>query len=112
MFIVQEAVNGTTLPQYINKPKKMKLLIEESRINKIVICLTVAIKEIHGRSVVHRDIKSLNIFLLECWIIKFGGFSVATLFEEDEITEEIIGNPLYSVPEVWTGDPYTNKWDL
>lgn len=75
------------------------------------ICL--AIKHIHDRKILHRDLKSQNIFLTKNGIIKLGDFGIAkclTLTLDKAST--IVGTPYYLSPEIVNNKPYNFKSDI
>ena len=42
----------------------------------------MAIKHVHDRKIIHRDLKGLNIFLTKSGNIKLGDFGIAKIFEK------------------------------
>ena len=80
---------------------------------KIVISLANALKIIHEKGVMHRDIKPYNIFIREedgKQEIKLGNFR-CSLFIKDNISEPI-GTILYCAPEIIKNLEYDEKCDL
>lgn len=75
------------------------------------ICL--ALKHMHDRKILHRDIKSQNIFLTIQNTIKLGDFGIARLLDhtmQKAMTQ--IGTPYYLSPEICHGRPYDAKSDV
>jgi len=64
---------------------------------------------IHENNIIHRDIKSQNIFLTKDDDILIGDFGVS---KADQMCETMIGTPLYYSPEMITGQTYTKKADI
>ena len=65
-----------------------------------------AIAYIHARHVLHRDIKTLNIFLARSDAIKLGDFGISKLLGLDspaEMANSIVGTPYYMSPEINRG---------
>lgn len=61
------------------------------------ICL--AIKHVHDRKVIHRDLKSQNIFLTSDNIVKLGDFGIAKPLQRTlEKNKTIVGTPYYMSP--------------
>lgn len=58
-YIVQEWIEGTTLATRLNRESKLS----ESEIKTILLDVLRALKYIHGRGIVHNDIKPSNIIL-------------------------------------------------
>ncbi|KAF7239857.1 Serine/threonine-protein kinase Nek3 [Varanus komodoensis] len=86
------------------------------------ICL--GMKYIHDQRVLHRDIKSKNVFLTQNGKVKLGDFGSAILLtrQVNNIFElgahpmayacSYVGTPYYVPPEIWENTPYNNKSDI
>lgn len=64
----------------------------------------MGLREVHGASIIHRDIKMSNLFLRN-GVVKIGDFGAAILDVEDgEVRDghEIVGTPVYMAPEVFS----------
>ncbi|EGC28547.1 hypothetical protein DICPUDRAFT_51786 [Dictyostelium purpureum] len=72
------------------------------------ICLGV--QSIHKAHLVHRDLKSENIFLTESQIIKIGDFGLATKYENH--IRGVAGTYYYSSPEVIQNISYSRPADI
>lgn len=75
--------------------------------------MSLAIKYSHDSKIIHRDIKTTNIFLDEDDNIKLGDFGTATnlLFTGQNFIN-FAGTPLYVSPEIINGIPYSYKADI
>jgi len=67
----------------------------------------------HSNNILHRDLKTLNIFLTKDNKIKLGDLGVAKILEDPEnfVTSKV-GTPYYLSPEVCEDRPYNNKSDI
>jgi NIMA (never in mitosis gene a)-related kinase len=75
------------------------------------ICL--GIKHIHDRKIIHRDLKSQNIFLGESGLIKIGDFGIAKCLEWTwQKAATLVGTPYYLSPEIVQNQPYSFKSDV
>lgn len=75
------------------------------------ICL--AIKHVHDRKVIHRDLKGQNIFLTKANIIKLGDFGIARVLNNTkDNAKTMIGTPYYLSPEIINGKAYSFKSDI
>ncbi|KAM4796081.1 serine/threonine-protein kinase Nek3 [Rhinophrynus dorsalis] len=111
LYIVMEYCDGGDLLEYI-KHQKGKLLPEHKILRWFVqICL--AVQHIHDKRVLHRDIKSKNIFLTQNGKIKLGDFGSARILTSPVAYAcTYIGTPYYVPPEIWENMPYNNKSDI
>jgi NIMA (never in mitosis gene a)-related kinase 1/4/5 len=63
------------------------------------ICL--GLKYIHDRKIIHRDIKSQNIFLTAQGLVQIGDFGVAKVLAQTmQKAKTVIGTPYYISPEI------------
>lgn len=75
------------------------------------ICL--AIKHCHDRKILHRDLKSQNIFMTKKNIIKLGDFGIARVLSNTRSkAKTVVGTPYYLSPEIIESHPYSFKSDV
>ncbi|KAJ6659233.1 hypothetical protein lerEdw1_019279 [Lerista edwardsae] len=111
LYIVMEYCDDGDLMQKI-KLQKGKLFPEVTILHWFSqICLGV--KYIHDKRVLHRDIKSKNIFLTQNGKVKLGDFGSALLLTSPMAYAcSYVGTPYYVPPEIWENTPYNNKSDI
>nr|XP_030738270.1 serine/threonine-protein kinase Nek3 isoform X6 [Globicephala melas] len=111
LYIVMEYCDGGDLMQKI-KHQKGKLFPEDMILNWFTqMCLGV--NHIHKKRVLHRDIKSKNIFLTQKGKVKLGDFGSARLLSSPmAFACTYVGTPYYVPPEIWENMPYNNKSDI
>ncbi|NP_001085175.1 NIMA-related kinase 3 S homeolog [Xenopus laevis] len=111
LYIVMEYCQGGDLLQKI-KLQRGRLFTEQTILQWFVqICL--AVQHIHEKRVLHRDIKSKNIFLTQNCNIKLGDFgSARILTSPGAYACTYVGTPYYVPPEIWENMPYNNKSDI
>ncbi|XP_061478364.1 serine/threonine-protein kinase Nek3 isoform X1 [Rhineura floridana] len=111
LYIVMEYCDDGDLMQKI-KLQKGKLFPEDMILNWFAqICLGV--RYIHDKRVLHRDIKSKNIFLTQNGKVKLGDFGSALLLSSPKAYAcSYVGTPYYVPPEIWENTPYNNKSDI
>ena len=75
------------------------------------ICL--GLKHIHDRKIVHRDIKSVNIFLTKMNTIKIGDFGISKILTNThDMMSSFVGTWYYLSPEIIKSRPYNFKTDI
>ncbi len=61
----------------------------------------------------HRDVKSLNVFLCDGGGVKLGDFGVSRqLSDQTVLLQSFYGTPLYLSPEIIDGRGYTAQTDM
>eukprot|EP00929_Paragymnodinium_shiwhaense_P112192 TRINITY_DN80451_c0_g1_i1.p1 TRINITY_DN80451_c0_g1~~TRINITY_DN80451_c0_g1_i1.p1 ORF type:complete len:1414 (-),score=424.63 TRINITY_DN80451_c0_g1_i1:259-4500(-) len=113
LYIVMEYADGGDLATKIRDAKDDEQKFKEGAIMLIFAQLTLALEHIHGRKILHRDIKPLNIFMTKQNAVKLGDFGVARVVEGSaDGAQTSIGTPYYISPEVVKREPYGMKSDL
>jgi NIMA (never in mitosis gene a)-related kinase len=72
-----EHADGGDLTEAIGKRKKSGLKWPEEEVMRIFVQLCLALKHVHEGNILHRDLKSQNIFLTSKGIVKLGDFGIA-----------------------------------
>jgi serine/threonine protein kinase len=71
----------------------------------------IGVQYLHARKILHRDLKTINLFLYKDGRLKIGDLGVAKEVLESH-TETIVGTPYYLSPELCEEKPYNNKSDI
>jgi NIMA (never in mitosis gene a)-related kinase len=101
------------LKQRITEQKKKGKYFQQNQILDWLCQICLAIKHIHDRKILHRDLKSQNVFLTSSNIIKLGDFGVAKCLDYTlQKAETYIGTPYYLSPEIIRGETYSFKSDI
>ena len=109
--IVMEFADGGDLYQKIVEHKKSAMFFEETDIWRIFIQLVKGLKALHDLKILHRDLKSANVFLLSDGTAKLGDLNVSKVARRG-LGYTQTGTPYYASPEVWKDQPYDNKSDI
>ena len=62
--------------------------------------MTRGLQALHDLKIVHRDIKSANIFLTKDGTVKLGDLNVSKVAKKGMLKTQT-GTPYYASPEVW-----------
>ena len=111
LCIVMEYADKGDLYQKICQFKKMGCLIDEVDVWRIFIQMTKGLKALHDLKILHRDLKSANIFLFSDGSAKIGDLNVSKVAHKG-LGYTQTGTPYYASPEVWRDEPYDIKSDI
>jgi len=76
--------------------------VPEENIWSTLIQALKGLHDLHIRGIVHRDIKSANLFVYANNVVKLGDFNVSMMINEGH-TRNMNGTPYYAAPEIWRG---------
>ena len=111
LCIVMEFADRGDLYQKIVQHKKSAKFFEESDVWRIFIQLVKGLKALHDLKILHRDMKSANVFLFSNGSAKLGDLNVSKVARRG-LGYTQTGTPYYASPEVWKDKPYDNKSDV
>jgi NIMA (never in mitosis gene a)-related kinase len=106
-----ELAEGGDLLKLTREHKKSKSMIPEDEIWRIAHQITIGLKGLHDRNILHRDLKSANVFLALDRTVKLGDLNIAKL-TENSLAHTQTGTPYYTSPEIWNNRPYCSKCDI
>ncbi|XP_026884190.2 serine/threonine-protein kinase Nek1 isoform X2 [Electrophorus electricus] len=111
LYIIMDYCEGGDLFKKINNQKG--ILFSEEQILDWFVQICLALKHVHDHKILHRDIKSQNIFLSKDGTIQLGDFGIARVLNStEELARTCIGTPYYLSPEICENKPYNNKSDI
>ena len=111
LCIVMEYADKGDLYQKITHFKRMGYYFDEMDVWKIFIQMTKGLKALHDLKILHRDLKSANIFLFNDGSSKIGDLNVSKVAKKG-LGYTQTGTPYYASPEVWRDEPYDSKSDI
>ena len=109
-----EYCEGNLFEEIINK--KGGLEGDKKFLRQIILDIAKALKTMHDKGIMHRDIKPNNIFLNHLdesqgqIVTKLGDFGCSIFIKDN--TSDSIGTILYAAPEILQNLPYNEKCDL
>ncbi|NXM61354.1 NEK5 kinase, partial [Illadopsis cleaveri] len=112
LYIVMEYCDGGDLMKRINM--QHGVLFNEDQILSWFVQISLGLKHIHDKKILHRDVKAQNIFLSNNGkVAKLGDFGIARqLNSTTEFAHTCVGTPYYLSPEICENRPYNNKTDI
>lgn len=111
--IVMDFAAGGDMQKRIKMQKQRGKYFTENVILDWFTQICLALKHIHDKKILHRDLKSQNIFLTENGLVKLGDFGIAKCLNFTmEKASTIVGTPYYLSPEIVQNLPYSFKSDI
>ena len=111
LCIVMDFADGGDLAKVLREQRGQHF--SESQILDWFTQICLAMKHVHDRKILHRDLKSQNIFITRANIIKLGDFGIAReLSHTNQKVKTMVGTPYYLSPEIIQNKPYSFKSDV
>ncbi len=109
-----EYADAGDLHNCIKKHREVKRLhFPEPQIRNWLVQITFALQYLHKNSILHRDLKTQNIFMTRTGLLKLGDFGISkTLSHENDFATTGIGTPQYISPEICQHQKYDYKSDI
>jgi serine/threonine-protein kinase len=108
-FITMEHLKGTTLEQILKQRGAMTAQIVAS----LGVQICAGLHYAHTNKIIHRDIKTANLFFTRERVVKIMDFGLAKMVEEVRKAATVIGGtPYYMAPEQAAGDVVDARADL
>jgi len=108
-FITMELLAGTPL----NKIVESRGRLSSFDVARIGVQITTGLGYAHDQRIIHRDIKSANLFFTNDKVVKIMDFGLAKMVEEvRKATTVVGGTPFYMAPEQAAGSAVDHRADL
>jgi NIMA (never in mitosis gene a)-related kinase len=109
--VLLQFIKDGDLQTFLKNWKKKGDLLDEKVVVNWFIQLLFGVKALHSKNVLHRDLKSANIFLTSNKTLKIGDFGISKVLDNTS-AKTFVGTPYYLSPEVCENRPYSLSSDL
>ncbi|KNC51156.1 NEK protein kinase [Thecamonas trahens ATCC 50062] len=113
LHIVMEYCPDGNLFELLKDARSRRRYLSERRVWSLFIQLALGLHHIHSLGILHRDMKSENVFLSSSASVRIGDLGVAKVLESpSQLARTFVGTPYYLSPELCEGLPYSAKSDV
>lgn len=110
LHIIMEFCDKGDLSHLIESSNR---LLPEVRVWKYLIQMLLGLEYLHKNKILHRDIKSMNVFLAGQDSVRIGDLGVAKVLANTAgFAHTLVGTPYYLSPELCEEKPYNSKSDV
>lgn len=113
LCIVMEYCAGGDLHRKLDAYRAAGRLVREAVALNWLAQLALALEHCHQRGIIHRDIKTQNVFVTERGVLKLGDFGVSRVLQSPtDLARTTVGTPYYMCPEFFRNEPHSVKADM
>lgn len=112
LCLVIEYADDKDLYQKLSRRSAKDDFLREDDIWYIFLQLLKGLKALHDLRIMHRDLKSANVFMNADLTVKLGDMNVSRIADANGLNYTQTGTPYYASPEVWKDKPYDFKNDI
>lgn len=113
LAIVMDYADGGDVHERIARTRKAGRTFPEEKILRWFTQAALALKYMHDKHILHRDLKSQNLFLTSQDQLKVGDFGISKVLENTSaFAKTTIGTPYYLSPEICMERPYSYASDM
>jgi len=117
LSIVMDFCEAGDLNRHVSRQRRNREDVCQAQVLRWFTQLCLALRYLHERKCLHRDIKSQNIFLTRCdgselLDLRIADFGVAKVLNERCFAKTQIGTPYYLSPEICKAQPYSCPSDV
>ena len=83
LYIVMEYVDGGDLHEHIQMKIRDNLTFSEVEVWRILIQMVYGLCSLHDLDIIHRDLKTANVFINQSGSVKLGDLNVSKVFKNE-----------------------------
>jgi serine/threonine protein kinase len=113
LCIVMTYCDGGDLSERIKRQEQTRKRLNEDQVLHWFVQIALGLHFMHENHVLHRDLKTQNIFLLGNGRLVLGDLGISKVLEgKQDFAQTCIGTPYYMSPEIFKNKPYNHKSDV
>jgi len=113
LYIIMSLADGGDLRCVVKECQVQKVAIPEPIVLSWIKQTLSGLQHLHGQGVVHRDLKSSNIFLCQGrQRVRIGDFGISRVLESTAFATSCVGTPAYMSPELMRNERYDFHVDM
>ena len=111
--IVMELCPGGDLASKLAALRQRSQRLPEASVWRYLLQVASALRFVHSRKILHRDLKAQNVFVGTDGNVRLGDFGVSKLLEStSDLARTKVGTPYFMSPELCESRPYSSKSDI
>ncbi|CAJ1449499.1 unnamed protein product, partial [Effrenium voratum] len=113
LFIIMTLAEDGDLCRVVGEAQVTRRVLPEAAVLTWLRQTLLGLEHLHKQGVVHRDLKSSNIFLCEGRRrIRIGDFGISTVLQSTAFASSCVGTPAYMSPELMRNERYDFHVDM
>ena len=113
ILIIMEYADAGDLSMVVKRQRELKQYLPEPDILSWFVQIALGLQYIHKKNILHRDLKTQNIFVTSKKLVKIGDFGISKWLSHTlDLATTAIGTPHYLSPEICRRQPYSHKSDM
>jgi len=113
LCIVMEYADGGDLHARIKEARTESKYFDEDTVLDWFTQACLGLKHVHDHHILHRDLKTQNIFLTSDGSVRLGDFGISRVLKNTmDQAHTLVGTPYYLSPEMVNGQPYDHRSDI
>eukprot|EP00760_Papus_ankaliazontas_P005124 PhM_4_TR12404/c0_g1_i1/m.98954/K08857/NEK1_4_5; NIMA (never in mitosis gene a)-related kinase 1/4/5 len=115
VIIIMEYADGGDLERHLKARVTENKYFQEHEVSFMFLQLCMALHHVHQNRMLHRDLKSANVFIRSTGVVALGDFGFSHQYDEtvsEAVGNTFLGTPFYLAPELWKNEKYSKKADV
>lgn len=113
LFIIMTLAEDGDLCRVVGEAQVARRVLPETAVLTWLRQTLLGLEHLHNQGVVHRDLKSSNIFLCDGRRgIRIGDFGISTVLQSTAFASSCVGTPAYMSPELMRNERYDFHVDM